>query len=175
MAKCRLCERKGLFFKVDKNGYCAECAARIAAKRAEAAKIKTERFKLSGLAHYENNIKSLCEHNDDYDMKKSELRESFEGEKVYALLFDETITLEPEPDNEYDTNAVCVKVGDVKIGYVAKSKSKRVKELYESGTITFVDAEIHGGKYKLVTEDGDLIKDDVPFFGELIIKYKPKE
>ena len=175
MAKCRMCERKGLFFKVDKDGYCAECAAKIALRKAEAAKIKTERFKLSGLAHYENNIKSLCEHNDDYDMKKSDLREYFEGEKVYALMFDKIIKLEPEPENEYDKNAICVKVEDLKIGYVVKSKSKRVKELYESGTITFVDAEIHGGKYKLVSEDGDLVRDDEPFYGELVIKYKPKE
>lgn len=173
MGKCVKCGKKGLFLKVDKGGYCEACRSAYDRARAEAAKIKTEKIKITGMSHYENDIKRLCEHNDDYDMTKAELRDAFEGERVYALMFDAVIKLVPEPDNEFDKNAIMVEADGVKIGYVPKGKTKRVRELLDSGTVTSIDADVKGGKYKLVTEGNELIKDEDSFYGEIIIKYKP--
>ena len=153
MAKCRLCGKKGLFLKLDKNGFCASCAEDQAKRRAAAARRKTERMKVHGTSYREKEIRGLGYHNDDYDLSVKELRDDFEGEKVFELYFDSTAKLVPEPENEFDKNAIRVEADDVPIGYVPKSKTKRVRELLASPGFRSVSVEIEGGRYKIARED----------------------
>lgn len=168
--RCLLCGRRGLFLKVDKNGLCPACVEDQARKRAAAPKYRKERIKVAGTSFRQENIKALGEHNDDFDLTKRELRESFEGEKVFELEFDPVVKLVPEPENEHDKNAIRVEADGTLIGYVPKGKTKLVRELLESGRVHFVDVEITGGKYKRVDSDGDLDRGEYDFSAALVLK-----
>lgn len=172
MAKCEVCGRKGLFLKLDKNHLCPVCAEERERRIAAAKRTKTERIKVAGTSYYQNAIKKIGEKNDDYSLSKKELREDFEGERVFALSFDPDLRLVPEPENENDKNAIRVEADGVKIGYVPKSKTKRVREIIESPGFRYSSVEIEGGKYKIVDEDGNIERDEIDFWAELVFKYE---
>ena len=167
--KCLLCGRHGLFLRVDRNGLCPACVEDQARRRAAAPKLRTERIKVAGTSFYQAEIKSLGEHNDDFDLSKRELCESFDGERVFELEFDPVVKLVPEPDNEHDKNAIRVEADEVLIGYVPKGKTKAVRELLESGRVRRIEVEITGGKYKKA-DDGDLDRGEWDFSAALILK-----
>ena len=140
-----------------------------ASQEVKAPKTKREHIRVAGTSFRQKEIKSLGEHNDDYDLTKRELREDFEGDRVYELDFDVLAQLVPEPENEHDRNAVAVVADDVCIGYIPKKDSKRVRALITTGKIKRVRADISGGKYKLVDSSGELMKDECDFRAEIAL------
>lgn len=85
------------------------------------------------------------------------------------------VELIPEPENEYDSNAVKVVVDDVHIGYIKKGSCSRVKNLLSSGRVTDIDCSIFGGKYKVVwdRDEGYVLEEDEYRFGATVeITYK---
>lgn len=130
-------------------------------------KIKEIRFRVTGVSHYEKDIiEKLGKYNSVYDSKASELKELYPfGETIYEYNFmDLNPELIPEPDNEYDPNAVMVVVNNVKVGYIKKGSCSRANNLLNSPDFVDVRVDIHGGKYKRVycyTDDDGKDKIDV--------------
>ena len=176
MAKCRLCGKKGLFLKLDYNGLCASCAEDQARRRAAAARRKTERMKVHGTSYQQKEIEGLGERNYEYDLSVKELREDYEGERVFELYFDCKAALIPEPENEFDKNAIRVEADGVKIGYVPKSKTKRARELLASPGFKAVLVNIEGGRYKIAREDEPLDKGELVYqaYIEIIYEEEPE-
>lgn len=144
-------------------------------------------YKVAGISFQEDVIiKQLAEENDDYQMTKKEfIEEDLEDERVYKYDFPySTAELVPEPDNEYDPNAVAVKVDGVRIGYVPKGKAKAVKKLIADPLYMETRVEINGGPYKLLKSEWDddkdkdvyeLIKDEAPLFARITVCMKYSE
>ena len=172
MAKCLLCGKRGLFLALDKNGLCSSCVEDQARRRASAARKKIERIKVSGTSYRQEEIENIGEHNDDYDLTAKELLEDFEDEKVFALSFDNKVELIPEPENEHDKNAIMVEADGVLIGYVPKSKTKRVRELLSSPGFRSISLDIEGGRYKRARKGEPLEKGESAFWAELVFKYE---
>ena len=172
MAKCLLCGKRGLFLALDKNGLCPACVEDQAKKRAAAARKKTERIRVAGTSYRQKEIEELGEDNPVYSLSVGELREDYEDERVFALFFDDKVDLVPEPENEHDKNAIRVEADGVLIGYVPKSKTKRVRELLASPGFRSVSLEIWGGKYKRAREGEPLEKGETDFRAELEFKYE---
>ena len=86
---------------------------------------------------------------------KRELQEDFEGERVYQYTFDVKADLVPEPDNEYDPNAIMVQANGLCIGHIPKGSTAHIRKLMESGRIKSMNLNIGGGKYKEVYEVDD--------------------
>lgn len=61
----------------------------------------------------------------------------------------------PEPENEYDPNAVAIYLHGKKIGHVKKGRCSRIKNLLKSEKFKGSDLEMHGGNYKKVRYDYD--------------------
>ena len=102
-------------------------------------------FKVAGYNYRQDELEQLFEmQNDDYLLTgKAFAEEVFD--RVYEYLPEwKPARLIPEPDNEYDSNAIAIYVDDVKIGYVQKKDQLRVNEL-SSGEI---EVELYGGRYK---------------------------
>ena len=57
-------------------------------------------------------------------------------ERITALAPGARLTLRPEPDNEYDPNAVKVLAGGVHVGYLPKRDSQNVAKLIADGRVT---------------------------------------
>ena len=122
---------------------------------------KTENHHVAGTSYRQKEIESLGEDNPIYEYSKRELiDEGYEDEKVYYYDFNPyTVELIEEPDNKFDPNAIKVVVDGVHVGYIKKGSCTHVKNLLKSGKIAKIDAEIHGGKYKLLYSEYDGDKD----------------
>lgn len=75
----------------------------------------------------------------------------------------DALTFEPEPTNQYDSNAVKVIHKDMGfIGYIPKEDNERLLKLIDSKESFYVDSEVYGGQYKEV-DDGDITTNNEPY------------
>lgn len=115
-------------------------------------------FILAGGAYYIDAIESLMEPNEDYNLSKNNLFKEYDiGDKVFRNV--ETInkiTLEHEPDNPHDKNAIKVFGDGQHIGYIQKKDIAAVNEIMASPNYTNpVIEDIWYGDYKELDEDED--------------------
>lgn len=120
--------------------------------------IKKHYFNLAGVTHYKDAIKEATTLNDDYDLSKKELFEEYDvGDRVFKYIADAgKFELVPEPENEYDPNAIRADAFGKTIGYIKKKETATVRELMASPFYkgVYVD-EICIGEYKELDEDED--------------------
>lgn len=143
-------------------------------------------YRVAGTSFRADAIASLGEENDDYGASKRDLiDEDLIDEEIYQLQFHpEKAELVPEPDNEFDPNAVKVIVDGVHVGYIKKGSCAHVKKLLDEDRILNITCKIGGGKFKIITEDYDpekgkdvytLERDEREYWVELKIKESTKE
>lgn len=113
-------------------------------------------FNVAGVSYRQDAIRDLCFENDDYSMSKKELvDENLIDEPVYR--YEEStmglISLLPDPDNEYDKNAIKIMQRDSLLGYVPKEETGAVQKII-SGPYKAV-AKVYGGPYKILHENED--------------------
>src|SRR5690606_35629892 len=70
-----------------------------------------------------------------------------------------TAELKPEPTNPNDPNAIKVLINGVHVGYIAAKDCPHLMGKINGGEIKNILATVGGGKYKMVNEDYDSIKD----------------
>ncbi len=133
----------------------APTGAPAQAPKPEKNGISTERIHVRGISNYVENILSVATENPDYDLTKKELEEEHPEERVWQYEFHAKGALVPEPDNEYDPNAIMVQADGLCIGYVPKGSTAHVRKLMESGRVKSVWLNIGGGKYRGVYENDD--------------------
>lgn len=140
---------------------------------------KTETHKVTGMSNYMDNIMNLASENLHYMYTKRELMDEYIlNERVYEYEFYPFKTeLIPEPDNPYDPNAVKVIVDCEHVGYIKKGSCSHILKLLREDMIEKIDAEIKGGKYKIVLYDDEedtyeMEKDEAPFSVHLSITVK---
>ena len=123
--------------------------------------MKSYKFKVAGLSYHLDDLWSLEQPNDDYDMaKRAIIEDGLEDEKIYKTFWMIGKTeLIPDPDNEYDPNAIKVLMDGKLVGYVPKDETAEVKKLLDSGLIKHIASDVTGGNYKIVHSDYDLEKD----------------
>lgn len=138
-------------------------------------------FKVSGTSFRKENFYNILSEDYYWDMTKKEL--------VELGMIDEPIyryengggeaKLIPEPDNQYDPNAIAVYVDDTHVGYVPSKKCAKVKRLLDSGTVVYIFAEIYGGPFKIIRENDDgkytISKKDHDFGVQVTLLIKNKE
>lgn len=116
------------------------------------------KFKVAGVQHYKADLIDLLDVNDEYLLNKSEILESYDdGDRIYEYdVYDGPAKLVPEPDNEYDSNAIAVMVKGIKIGHVPADLCSEVLALIDDDHT--YDVAIMGGPYKEVVSDdiGDM-------------------
>ena len=126
-----------------------------------------ERVHVRGVDNYAANIEEIATENPDYGLTKRELQEDFLDERVWQYIFPVKAALVPEPDNEYDPNAIMVQADGLCIGYVPRGSTSHIRKLMESGRIDHMKLKIGGGKYKEVTEvdedEYELDRDENPY------------
>lgn len=83
---------------------------------------------------------------------RSEIKEEVEyGGKFYKYptFYSDDVEFVPEPDNEFDTNALKIIVCGYHLGYVSKSKAKKVlRFISDSNNIVIKFARIYGGEFR---------------------------
>lgn len=122
-------------------------------------------FRATGMSHYKKAFKEIATENDDYRLtKKQMLEEYFDGDKIYKYDFSFCdVKLVPEPDNEFDPNAIAVIADGQKIAYIKRNDCKKVKALLDSPHFAYIEAEINGGNYKEI-DDEDIFTDTQDYY-----------
>lgn len=136
-------------------------------------------YKVTGLAHYMENLMALASENDDYRLSKRDLIDNgLTDERVYQYEFYvNKAELVPEPDNPHDPKAIKVLVDGQHVGYIKAGSCAHLNKVIREGRIEKIDVEVGGGKYKIVREDCDefgkdvyeMERDDIPFYVHLHI------
>lgn len=105
-------------------------------------------FTVAGFDHYQNELAALLEEkNEEYSYSAKKMMEEYLG-RIYQYEIEyRLVQFVPEPENEFDPNAIAVYCDGVKIGYVPIKNQKDVEGL------TSAEAEIYGGKWKEVVGD----------------------
>lgn len=126
---------------------------------------KEETHIVAGTSYREKEILSLAVENNIYDYTKKELIEELclsedEYERVYKYEFyPRKVEIEPEPDNEFDKNALKVIIDKVHVGYIKKGSCSRIKKLIKNHNIERIEADINGGPYKILSCEYDWDKE----------------
>lgn len=137
-------------------------------------------YLVAGVSFREQDILEMADESDEYAWSKKEIiDECYTNDKLWRYHWDpKQVELVPEPDNQYDPNAVKVMVDGVHIGYIKKGSCKHVLRLLEEDRIRRITCTIGGGPYKVVWEEYDdekdrdvytLEKDESPIWAKLKI------
>lgn len=107
---------------------------------------------VTGTKHYEENILKLMVENPDFKLGPKALKEQYDDADVIPKLIPGYIqvVLEPEPDNQYDPNAVKVLMNGLLVGYVKKESCSQVKELLNKKDFKAEVKSIQIGKFKQI-------------------------
>ncbi len=134
-----------------------------------------ENHRVSGTTYHLDGFRQLEKDNPSYDLSSKELLDSgmfnvriYEKDYPYSK-----IELVPEPDNEHDHNAIAVVINNAKVGYIKSGSCSHVKKLISENKIKKINANIGNGKYKVVFDSGNVIKDKTPPFVHLEIWKEP--
>lgn len=159
MAFCTNCG-----FKLAENAnFCTNCGARVlklvspppvvssvrvsgpAPAPAKKGELKRINLRVHGTSFRQADIESLLINTEAYGAR--ELKEMYDDYELIQLdIFKESpVTLEPEPTNEYDPNAVKVLIAGVMVGYIGKNNCAACKRRLEAGKIKRITAEVVGG------------------------------
>ena len=135
--------------------------------------LKKEDYYITGTAYNKSNIKKLAVSNPDWKSTKAKLIKDGKGDdEIYRFNYiNKPVKLIPEPKNEYDPNAVMVMIAGEKVGYITRNDNKKVNQILKKGDIKYISAYIHGGEYKYIDEDGNLVKDERPISIKVRIAY----
>jgi len=119
--------------------------------------------KVAGISYQEENVKEILPNNFDWELTNRELKDYHAGERVWQYdMYEGTAEIVPEPDNQYDPNALAVYVEGLRIGYVKKGSQAYFRN------VRTVDITIGGGPYKDVTED-EVEYGGIEFYGRMTI------
>lgn len=128
----------------------------------ESVGLVKEDFRVTGVAYYTANIKKLACANEDW--KKSGKKLAAEGrvmEKIFRYTYiNKPVKLIHEPKNPHDKNAVAVYVAGEQVGYIPAEDAPHVRQVLSSKKIKYISSFIGGGDYKVVSEDGTVVKMD---------------
>lgn len=113
-------------------------------------------FNVAGVSYKQDAIRDLCFDNEEYSMSKKKLiDENLIDEPIYK--YEEStlglISLLPDPDNEYDKNAIKVMHRDILLGYVPKDETNAIHKII-AGPYK-ATAKVYGGPYKILLESED--------------------
>ena len=121
-------------------------------------------FTIAGISFREEDIiENIMIENDEYNSSKRELLELGyeEGDRIYKYEITEAdVTLLPDPENEYDPNAIKVIADGVFAGYVPRNETRTVSKIMEAGNYEAV-CRFTYGPYKVIEEEYDDMTDKV--------------
>ena len=121
--------------------------------------LKTETFRAVGVNYYESNIKKLASVNPDWKLRNAQLIDAGKaGKKVFRCTYvNKPVKLVPEPKNPNDKNAVAIFIAGELVGYISRDENQHVLDLLKHREIKYISGFIGGGKYKVVSLNGDAV------------------
>jgi len=120
-------------------------------------KYKEEIIDIVGEDYCLKNIMKLGQKNSDYsDSAQVNIENDLAMKKIFQYNFiNKPVSLVPEPTNKHDKNAIMVCIANKKVGYIPADLTAHIRRIF-SGDVKFISAFVSGGKYKVVSTNGDV-------------------
>lgn len=124
-------------------------------------------YVVAGTLRRQAEIQALGIETETYHYSKREIIDAcLEDEELARYVFPPLdAQLVPEPDNQYDPNAVKVIVNGVHMGYIKREDAEEVRALIQGGKIGQVYVDVVGGPYKRYDSVEDTIEKKNLHFG----------
>lgn len=121
-----------------------------------------EDYEVAGVGYYLDNIGKLACINKNYRYGPKRLIESgLVQQKIFQYTYvNKPVKLIPEPINKHDRNAIMVLIAGEKVGYISREENMKVHRILNYGDIKYISSSISGGKYKVISPNGDVIKSE---------------
>ena len=94
--------------------------------------IYKEHFLVVGISYRKANLKKILEFL-EYDYEFGQYKENGYLEPKNSEYYTQKMSLEREPENEHDKNAIKVMVGNIHLGYVPKKLARKMAKLLDAG------------------------------------------
>ena len=94
--------------------------------------IYKEHFWVVGTSYRKANLKKILEFL-EYDYEFGQYKENGYLEPKNSEYYTQKMSLEREPENEHDKNAIKVMVGNIHLGYVPKKLARKMAKLLDNG------------------------------------------
>ena len=140
-------------------------------------KQKYEIFHVAGTSYRQDEIKSLIKGTNELYFSNStkEYEECCAYDKVYKNTFNiKEVSVQPEPENQHDPNAIKVTLDGVDVGYIKKDDQERFNIMINLNLAHGVVADVKGGPYKKLYFNNDdkakLISKSEDYY--IILKFK---
>lgn len=132
-----------------------------------------EIFFAVGMYYYQEAIGKLAVRNPDWKQTNKALLNAGKGQqKIFRYNYiHKPVYLVPEPENPHDDNAVYVQVAGEKVAYISRAENKHVLDILQNHEVQFVSAFIGGGDYKVISENGEMLKNQDDIFVKVKIGY----
>lgn len=107
---------------------------------------------VAGLYYHEDSVMKLAHENPNYNLSKDAIiKKGYSDITLYQYTFtNEPVTLEKEPNNPKDPNAIKVIVAGEHIGYIKAGSCAQVNKLINDGRIENIICRISGGPHKTI-------------------------
>lgn len=120
-----------------------------------------KKYIVAGVEYYLDALKKMMEPNELYNYKKQELIDICKtDELIYKYTIEDiAVELVPEPDNPHDPKAIKVLINGTHVGYIPARRCAHLLRKINNGQVENIEAVVGGGRYKVVNEDYDVMKD----------------
>lgn len=120
-----------------------------------------EDFRVQGTYYHEAAFKRLQKANPAWrDSAKKCIEEGRVAKEIYHYDYvDRPVDLVIEDMNEYERDAVAVKIAGEHVGYISSEDRLHVVEILRYGSIKYITAKVWGGEWKAVYLNGEVVKD----------------
>ncbi len=135
--------------------------------------LTTEDFHAVGVSYYESNIRKLATANPDWKLTATQILKAGKSEKriFQHNYINKPVKLIPEPENPNDENAVVIYIAGELVGYISRGDNLHVLDILKHREVISISGFIGGGKFKVVSEDGEIVKDELDHSVNIRIKY----
>lgn len=118
-------------------------------------------YDVAGVFYHKETLIGMMEPNYLYKYKKQDLIDlSYTDEAIYKDTIENgSVEIVPEPTNPHDPNAIKVLINGNLVGYIPAKDCAHLLSVIRCGNIVSIAYKVRGGKYKIVNEDYDCIKD----------------
>jgi hypothetical protein len=134
--------------------------------------LTVEDFHAVGVHYYAANISKLASPNPEWKKSAAQIvKDGKAGKRIFKNNYvNRPVKLIPE-NHANDSNAVAVIIAGELVGYISREENIKVRKILKGREIISLSGFIGGGDYKIILDDGSIVKDTNGFNVNIRIKY----